>query len=249
MSLKDIAEIKFDQETDNSDTENHDGHHYKGGKKNSIKRIIAVVLIIVLLLIGGIAGWNLNRWLAPSDQGEVKSIREQILPVTKLGTYDYNFTEILKFSDSNKILNWDVPLTDNMYIATVDGTASIGVNLGDDDQNKLTVNEDRDDEGHLRGVTINIPHSEVFNVAIDNSTLDVLDNRDNIFNHFTSDEFNALLASAQSEQKQKVQDSDLLDKSDQRIQDLITTAVHDITGDESVEVTVSFYETESKPTN
>ena len=97
-------------------------------KHADIKTILMVVGIIVLLIAAGAAGWFLyqqfhkNNKVISSD-----SIKESIVPVAQLTTYDYDFTQLLYLSDSNEFLGVDIPLTDKTYIATVDGKTTIGL--------------------------------------------------------------------------------------------------------------------------
>ena len=76
----------------------------------------------------GAGGWFLYQQLHKDSKIiSSTSIRESIVPVVQLTTYDYNFTQILYLSDSNQFLGVNIPFTDKTYIATVDGNTTIGL--------------------------------------------------------------------------------------------------------------------------
>lgn len=64
------------------------------------------------------------------------SIREEITPVVKLVTYEYNFTQLLSIDEAGNPLGWENPFTSKRYVATIDGKADIGI---DADKMKVTI--------------------------------------------------------------------------------------------------------------
>ena len=127
-----------------------------------------VVGIIALLIAAGAAGWwflyqqfHKNDKVISSD-----SIKESIVPVAQLTTYDYDFTQLLYLSDSNEFLGVDIPLTDKTYIATVDGKTTIGL-----DASQISCSTETDGNGNITEVAISLPHSTVQDVTIDHDSL------------------------------------------------------------------------------
>ena len=74
------------------------------------------------------------------------SIREEITPVVKLVTYEYNFTQLLSIDEAGNPLGWENPFTSKRYVATIDGKADIGI---DADKMKVTLKKYVEDNGFL----------------------------------------------------------------------------------------------------
>lgn len=158
--------------------------------------------------------------------------------MAKLATYEYNFTQIIHHASTNND-NWfkiDLPFSDNKFIATIEGVATIAV---DAEQMEIDPVFEGD---KLAKVSIKLPHSKLQQpIALDNGSLQVYEQRDGFFNPVTLDDYNGLLELTQEEQAAKVQESGLLEQSDERLQELIAHQVHSIYGDD-VQIDFSFIE-------
>lgn len=243
---KDVVEaIEPDEVEPGADEKDHpkkSGKKKKKGMKKARKtatRVLIGIIVVAAVALCGFAGWWLNDVFQEDDPAEVYSIRQEILPVLKVSTYEYNFTKVLKYSDSNQLFSLDVPFTDNMYIATIEGTAQIGVDLSEDDEQYFDVQEETDENGQLTGEVVTLPHSEVLEVALHNDTVEVLYSKDRLFNHVTTDDFNSLLVDAEQQARDEIEDGDTLEKSDERMEELVVKLVHSLVGDD-VTVTVNF---------
>ena len=195
-----------------------------------------VVVIIVLLIVGGAAGWFLYQQFHKNDKViSSDSIKESVVPVAQLTTYDYDFTQLLYLSDSNEFLGVDIPLTDKTYIATVDGETAIGL-----DASQISCSTETDGNGNITEVAISLLHSTMQDVTIDHDSLKKYEERTGSFLvQVTTDDLNNLLSETQDEQRQKVENSNLLTKSDERAEQLIENQIKAICGDD-VQVDSSF---------
>lgn len=190
---------------------------------------LGALAVIVLLLVSATV-WNVSAWMNRDTSVDTsRSIREEILPVAKLATYEYNFTQIIHHASTNND-NWfkiDLPFSDNKFIATIEGVATIAV---DAEQMEIDPVFEGD---KLAKVSIKLPHSKLQQpIALDNGSLQVYEQRDGFFNPVTLDDYNGLLELTQEEQAAKVQESGLLEQSDERLQELIAHQVHSIYGDD-----------------
>lgn len=73
------------------------------------------------------------------------SIREEIKPVTKLLTYEYDFTQVPYIDDAGNPFGFNNPFTTKRYVATIDGKADIGLNV-DDENLKVKVHRSKNNE-------------------------------------------------------------------------------------------------------
>lgn len=218
--------------------------------KNSKKTLtaVAVTIVVILLIIGvGVASWHLSAHMnRETEKIDSYSIREEIIPIAQLSTYDYCFTQVLFYTSTNNDnpFRLDIPFSENKYIATIDGQATIFV-----DAEKITFDPHYNMSNLLADIDIYIPHSEIKQpVMLDHESLKELENRDGFLNEFTEANFNDLFIETNQVQVQKIQESGLLQKSDERVQALISTQLRSIYGQD---LGINYYfidETEEQPT-
>lgn len=168
------------------------------------------------------------------------SIREEITPVVKLVTYEYNFTQLLSIDEAGNPLGWENPFTSKRYVATIDGKADIGI---DADKMKVTIVRANmaDKNSEVKRVKVILPHSEITSFSTDPNTLKkyVEDNGFLNWNQVSTDDLNTLLKQAKKEQTKKVKESNMLQESDDRACALIEKQVKALCGDD-VNVDVAF---------
>lgn len=202
------------------------------GGLSKAKLILAAVLaiaLIVLLLVGNVYQFVTKQ----TQQVTTDSLREEIVPVAKMTTYEYNFTQIMAIDDTGNPWELKNPITSKLYVATVDGTASIGV-----DAEKIECDSSMGVNGTLKSVSITLPHSEILSIDIDQSTLHPYAD-EGTFNKASKDDLNELYIKARQDQTDKVGDSGMLDKSDERVKELISNQIQSLYGND-VEVNVQF---------
>ncbi len=198
--------------------------------------LIAIMSVIIVVLIG-LSGWfwiTRDRTVISDD-----SIREEIIPVAKVTTYEYNFTQVLFLSDAGNPININNPITSKRYVATVDGSIPIQM-----DAERIECKGETDPAGRLVSVHIKLPHSNVGDVALDPDSLKkyVEDNGFLNLNQVSTDDLNALLSQAKKDQINKLENSDVLEKADERMQSIITAQLQSIY--EGVSVTFEYIEEE-----
>lgn len=90
----------------------------------TMKNVGLGALAVIVLLLVSVTVWNVSAWMNRDTSVDTsRSIREEILPVAKLATYEYNFTQIIHHASTNND-NWfkiDLPFSDNKFIATIEG--------------------------------------------------------------------------------------------------------------------------------
>ena len=166
------------------------------------------------------------------------SIREEITPVVKLVTYEYDFTQLLSIDEAGNPLGWENPFTSKL--ATIDGKADIGINA---EKMKIEIERvDKSDENsEVKGVKVVLPHSTITSFSTDPNTLKkyVEDNGFLNWNQVSTDDLNGLLRQAEKDQTKKVMESNMLKESDDRARGLIEKQVKALCGDD-VDVNVAF---------
>lgn len=185
----------------------------------------------MLLFIVGLVSWNCSVWFnRPVEEKKIESIREEVVPIAQLSTYEYNFTQILHYSTVNNDNPFaiEIPFSKNNYVASIEGTTTIYTNTED-----MIVEPAYTGDGKLAEIKITLPHAEVKQpVALDFSTLYVYEDRNGFLNEITDEQKNDLLIKTNEEQVAKVQASGLLNKADYRVQELISTQLKNIYGED-----------------
>lgn len=164
------------------------------------------------------------------------SIREEVVPIAKLGTYEYNFTELMHLDKANNPIGWKNPVTSSRYLATIDGDVLIGVDAG-----KIQIKTSRGIEDELKSIEITLPHSQPENPNLYQDTLVKYVEDKGIFDWFKpgTDDLNELLKIAETNQLEKIKESGLLEESDKRVGDLLTAFVKNTYG-QNIDVKVNF---------
>lgn len=204
----------------------------------TLKTIGITVLFIAVAVVVGLVCWNLSaHFNRPVEEHKTYSIREDIVPVAKLATYDYNFTQILYYSSINaeNPFRIEIPFSENKYIATIEGTTPIYT-----DTELIEFDPHYGVGDLLTGVDITLPHAQASQpVALDFDTLQILENRNGFLNDLTDDNKNNLLRETNTEQIEKINSSGVLDRADDRVKELIATQLKNIYG-QDLKITFRF---------
>lgn len=72
-------------------------------KANLIACLLGLVLLVSL-------SWNAHLFLTRNPTVVTDdAIREEIVPIAKLGTYEYDFTELMYLDKANNPIGWKTP--------------------------------------------------------------------------------------------------------------------------------------------
>ena len=111
----------------------------------------------------------------------------------------------------------------------------------DDENLKVKVHRSKNNESVIKSVNVTLPHSEIVTLSTDPNSLKkyVEDNGFLNWNQVSTDDLNKLLQQADKDQRQKVQESGMLEKSDERAVKLVKKQVSTFCGPD-VRVNVEF---------
>ena len=102
----------------------------------------------------------------------------------------------------------------------------------DDENLKVKVHRSKNNESVIKSVNVTLPHSEIVTLSTDPNSLKkyVEDNGFLNWNQVSTDDLNKLLQQADKDQRQKVQESGMLEKSDERAVKLVKKQVSTFCG-------------------
>lgn len=155
------------------------------------------------------------------------AISEEVKEISKYSVCEFHYTSVIHFSDSNTFQGITIPLTGNNFIATIDGKMDIGIN-GDE----IDITETKDSDGKVTQVVLMVPHSEIQDNHTMQDTLEIYDEKSNIFNPVKIEDYKELIVEAEEKEKKKVLESDILQQADERVNYLLTTYLHKVYGDD-----------------
>lgn len=207
--------------------------------------IIAVVILTVIcgisirsVIIRGQENKALKKQLEEMERKrmEVETIREEVKKISQYTAYEVNYTQIIQFSDQNEFQGIKIPLTGNSFIATIDGKMNIGI-----DGEKIEFQENTDAESSIVQIELKVPHSKILDNYTIQESLEIYDEKNNIFNPVKVSDYNELLIEAENKEERKIQESDVLQKSDESVRYLLTSYFEALYG-EGVEIKYEYLE-------
>ena len=216
-------------------------------KKSKLKRkfiAIAVVAVLVLLTVGGawLSGRRQAKENAEAEIAELKAMIEEqdekiqelietpivvspvnpeikldiiyseIKSISELATMEYLFTDAAEFSDSRQIKTWNIPFTEKSFILKWDGVIKAGVKL---DLVTIEVNQDE------KKITVSVPTAEILSYQIDTESVEILDEKDNIFNKISVDDKIKFDAATEEAIKQRAIENGLLEKAQANAEEIL----------------------------
>lgn len=206
--------------------------------KGKLAKLGIILTLAVLLTVGLFAGYKIGEWMSRDKSVlEVDDVREELVPVARLATYEYNFTEVLHLSDAHRVLNFDIPFTDKHYVATVEGSVLVGL----EDAELVECGLEKDAEGFVKAVKVKLPHCSAWNASIDHESLNVLVDLKGVANTVNKEELNDLYIATEERQEAKAETEGVLEKADERLKELLTAHIRALYG-EWVDVSYEYFE-------
>ena len=101
------------------------------------------------------------------------TINTEIHGIGELASIEYIFTNSARFSDSVSLGKWNIPFTEKSFILKWDGKIKAGIDL-----EKVTAELAQDEER----IIIYVPAAQILSYETFHDTVEVLDEKDNIFN-------------------------------------------------------------------
>lgn len=225
------------------------GELVRMAKRNKLKKkliTIAVVLLLALLTVGAawFSGRKQAKEKAEAEIAELKTMLEEqeeqiqklidtpivvsqvnpeikldiiyseINEIGELATMEYLFTDAAEFSDSKQLKKWNIniPFTEKSFILKWDGVIKAGVEL---DLVSIEFNEDE------KKIVVSVPTAEILSYQIDNDSVEVLDEQDNIFNNITVDDKIKFDAANEEAMKKRAIENGLLEKAQENAEDIL----------------------------
>lgn len=145
-----------------------------------------------------------------SPQIILQKIQSELSDISELASIQYLYTDAAKFTDSRQIKNWNIPFTEKSFVLKWSGTIKAGVNL-----EKIDI----DVKEHEKKVVISMPAAEI--LSYETGIVEVLDEKNNIFNSISVDDKIEFDAETEEEMKQTAIENGILLHAQANAEDII----------------------------
>ena len=183
-------------------------------KRFSVKRLFfgtfMIMFIALACFVGGIVFINHARDTEPKAVMTSAQLSSQLEDIGELATVKYLYTNMGKFEESNEFKGFKIPFTTKRFIVTYDGIIKAGIDTTD-----MTI----DVKDNI--ITVSLPPSRILSHQVDNDSLQVFDETNNIFNQIKIEDYSDFCAEQETAMEQKAIASGLLDEADEKAKSVI----------------------------
>ncbi len=116
------------------------------------------------------------------------TVMSRITHIQELALIKQNYTGVIAYKDSKKILNINVPLTDKYFLLKYNGYIKAGV-----DFSRIKINTLTDSLVH-----VSIPKPQIFDTVIDEGSIQIYNESENAFNPIKISDYNEALTREKS---------------------------------------------------
>ena len=191
----------------------------KKQNQSIIRKMISITIIALILGAVCFLGGVLLAQRTHSGKTVITSdtLFQQLRSVSQLTTVEYHYTNMGKFEKNADLNGWTIPLTKASFILAYDGKITAGVRL---DDVKIDVAQTT--------ITITLPAAEILSHEVDESSIEVYDESNNIFIPISISDYAAFSKQQKEVMENKVIEGGLLlqarQKAGEVISQLLTTA-------------------------
>lgn len=146
-------------------------------------------------------------------------LNREIKEIGELATVEYLFTNAARFKESNQIKNWNIPFTEKSFMLKWDGVIKAGVKV---DQIKVKVNQDE------MKIQVFMPDAEILSYEIKKDSVELLDEKDNIFNPISVNDKVKFDAETEDEMKERAIENGILEKAQESAEKIIVNFLNAI---------------------
>lgn len=176
--------------------------------------VIKKAVLAGLLLIGvGTGCWFAGSLAAnSSSKTEITedTLFQQVQAISQLAVQEYNYTNMGKFENSASLNGWTIPLTKKSFILAYDGLIMAGIDL-----DKLAISIDH------KTITITVPKAEVLSHVIDESSIEIYDESNNLFNPISINDYTTFSTTQKQVMEEKAIAGGLLEVAQVRSRDVL----------------------------
>lgn len=207
------------------------------------KLIVSVIVVVIFLIIIGVIFFNgyssarkkyetkiaelveenerlSNQAVAltvATTEVSIDVIDSEIQDIGEIVTQEYMYTDAGKFSNAKQMFGKDIPLTTKSFLAKWDGSIKAGIKA-DRISTKL------DEES--KTITVFLPKAEILSHEIDSESMEILDEKDGLFNSIELENFVEFEAKIKAEMEERAIENGILIKAYDNAQNVIYKLIY-----------------------
>ena len=143
---------------------------------------------------------------------ELDVIYEELKGIAELATVEYLFTDAARYTDSQQLGDWNIPFTEKSFTLKWDGVIKAGIQM---DQIVIDVNEGK------KVITVTLPAAQILSYEVDNENIEILDEKNNVFNPISVEDKVKLDVATENEMKDRAIRQGLLEQAQKNAEDII----------------------------
>ena len=183
-----------------------------------VKLLRQVGILLAACALVGAACFLTGRYGAGKTEKEPEIsavvLENRLAEISELASITYNYTNMAQFESSNDFYGMKVPFTTKKFILTYDGVIKAGIDLS---QAKVETSGET--------VRVRLPEAQILSHEIDESSVEVFDEKTSIFNPFTVEDFTAFQAAQKTIMEEKALERGLLEEAGTKAADAVRALV------------------------
>lgn len=192
------------------------------------KELLRILLIFILigcgLFYGGIV--YQRKHAEPAITSSILS--NELEQASDLITTDYHYTQFGKYENSLELNGWSIPLTQKNFLLQYEGTIQCGIDLKDLD---ITIEN--------QTITVNTPEIKVLSHAIDESSIQIYDEKNNLFNPIQVSDYKKFAVQQKKTVLKEAKKKGLMESSKKNAKKAIKKIIRLIPNTESYQIVVN----------
>ncbi len=173
-----------------------------GKSKKAIGGLIAIVLLVVVIFFAGVLFGGRNN----DDSITSTGLTQTLKTIDEMAVMEYNYTKVGKFTNSLKLNGWSIPLTEKSFLLTYSGKLKAGIDMS---QIKVSVSG--------KTITVTTPAVKVLSNEIDESSIEVYDEGQNIFNPISVSDYTTFATRQKAKVELEALKNGLLTQAKQKV--------------------------------
>ncbi len=192
------------------------------------------LLYFLILIIGcGAIFYGGIIYQTKNEQSKITSsiVESELKEANDLITTNYTYSRIGKYENSLDLNGWSIPLTTKTFLLQYNGNIQYGINL---DNLDIQINEDT--------ITINTAKIKILSHSIDESSIQVYDEKNNLFNPIEISDYKKFAVSEKEKAVQEAKEKGIEDNANQYAKKAIKKVVKLIPGTDQYKIEINIGE-------
>lgn len=208
------------------------GTEEKTGISKSTKVIIGAIAVVFVMFAVVIAKYkydikkyeaivaDLQTVTLQKEDGpkiDLALIKSELKDIGELATVEYLYTDAGRFEDPKKLFGTNIPFTTKSFILKWNGVIKAGIDI-------TRIIPSIDDTA--KEIIIHMPEPTILSHNIDDETVEVLNEKDGLFNHVTIEDIIEFNMSSKEDMERRAIDNGLLIKASDNAKSIIEKIVY-----------------------